>query len=102
MRQVPGVLAFIALEMPGVLHRYIPPFYSEILAVHQSLRHLLARRLDDPAESLSGDSHLLGRLLLIHALKVSEPDRLQLVHREQNVISMTPMPAVRSEATETG
>jgi hypothetical protein len=44
------------------------------------------RRLNDPAERLAGDVHVLSGLFLIQTLEVGQANRLQLINRQGDVL----------------
>jgi hypothetical protein len=49
----------------------------------QDLRDLAPRVLDDAAECLPGYFHPGGRIFLVQALHISQPQRLELVQRQR-------------------
>ena len=44
--------------------------------------------INDPTESCTGDAHLLGRLLLVEPVKVSQSQGLELIEGHNNLVQL--------------
>jgi hypothetical protein len=80
------MLAIRTFEFSHSRHFKLTSFNLECFALNQCLRHLFARGVDNPAKGLTGDLHLLRCLLLVQTLKVSKPDGLKFVNRQNNLL----------------
>jgi len=83
-RHFPGVVAFRTLEFPCGVHPKRSPLDPQGLALDQGLRDFFACGVDDSAEGLPGDVHLLSGLLLVGSFKIGKPDSLKLVNRQNH------------------
>jgi hypothetical protein len=81
---LPPVLATTALKLSLVNHLNLSTFNLERLGVCQGVGNLPVRRFHNTAESLAGDAHVLGGVLLVEPLEVSEADGFVLVHRHRD------------------
>jgi hypothetical protein len=71
--------------------------HPEGLSVYQGVRDFAVGRLDDPAERRPRHAHRLGGLLLVVALEVREPDRLELIERHDDLFELVHGDADRLE-----
>jgi hypothetical protein len=78
------VLAFITPKFSRRRHFKLTSFNFQGFALNQCLGHLFVRRLNDPSKGLTRDFHLFRCLLLVQALKVSKPDRLEFVNTQND------------------
>ena len=70
--------------------------------MHQHIRQLPVRRLDDPAERRTGDTHLFGRLLLVESIEVRQPDGLEFVETHDDFFEIQQGDADRFENRRSG
>lgn len=87
-RDVPFVATSGASKMPRFRHGDRSSFNTNRPAVDQSPSNLLPCRLDDSAECLSRNTHLLRRLFLIQPQVVGQPQRLELVYGEHHFVQV--------------
>jgi hypothetical protein len=80
------VLAIITPKFLHSRHLKLTSFNLQCLALNQNLRYFLVRRVDNPSERLTRNLHLFRRLLLVQTLKVSKPDGLKFVNRQNNFL----------------
>jgi hypothetical protein len=80
------MLAIITLEFSHSRHFKLTSFNLQCLALNQNLRHFLVCGVDNSAERLTRNLHLFRCLLLVQTLKVSKPDGLKFVNRQNNLL----------------
>ena len=76
------------------------PLDAKHLPVNHRIRDLPVRGVHDAAESRSRDAHLPRGLLLVAAVEVGEPDRLELVQGHDDLLEFAQRYAGRLEARE--
>ena len=69
-------------------HTVLAPADKDGFAADQCLRDLGATALENAADGLARDAHGLRRLLVAQPLEIDEADRLQLVHRELQMLEL--------------
>jgi hypothetical protein len=77
-----------ATEFPRNGHHDVTSFEFERLSLDQRLGDFSAGRFDDSGKGRSRDFHFLGRLLLVHALQVRQPKRLQLIEPQKDFLKL--------------
>ncbi len=85
-RKFPGVLAILAPEFSRRSHLKLLSFNLQGFAINQSIRHLLVSRFDNSPKCLPRYIHLLCSLFLVQTSKVSQPNRLQFIQTEDDLI----------------
>jgi hypothetical protein len=66
-----------AASPPAEIHR--PALDPKGFSVKKRVGRFAVGRIENPAEGRAGDQHPLGRLLLIKALEIRQPDGFELV-----------------------
>jgi hypothetical protein len=80
------MLAIITLKFSHRSHFKLTSFNLQGFALNQNFRHFLVRGVDNPSERLTRNLHLFRCLLLVQTLKVSKPDGLKFVNRQNNLL----------------
>jgi hypothetical protein len=95
----PAGLAREATQLLG-LDAILAAADQDGLAGDQRFGHLGARAFQDAAHCLTGDPHHLSRLFVAQALEIDEPNRLELVDRQPELLELSGRHTCRLEERE--
>jgi hypothetical protein len=79
IRDLPRVLAITALKLSLVDHFNLSTCNLERLGFDQGFGNFPVRRFNNPPEGLAGNTHTLGRLLLVKPFPIGEANSFKLV-----------------------
>jgi hypothetical protein len=80
------MLTLITLERLAIQHLHFTPFNPECKAFDQRLSRLAPGALDDSPERLTRYVHTRRGILLIEPFKIGQPNRLELIHRQDDLL----------------
>lgn len=61
-------------------------FYSQCFPAHKGLRHFPVRAFEDASEGWTRNLHPPGGIILVKPLEISQPQRLEFIQRQDDLI----------------